>query len=343
MALSLPVTDIGHERFLKVPWVGGPETHEDVFADHPGQLSIELCSPFHGDYIGGKVSQKDLNRLEAIGNRKSNKALAKARDEWLVQRDAAAKAGDSPFWGPSAFQAPCATNSLAVTPLHQLIWRQSMSTSSTSETSHFSGQLGMGGNYAGCKLLHLSGYCATLWSGNIMLTATMEPLTTEARQLLREYGPEAFETMFGTHFVSGFVIGCESGYCISMQTDKRDERDEFSLIAEIHFLFWSVSVETKLAEKVETSLKMKPTITSYDTLEAIFEQSGIKDDLTADSFAESSMEIRQRIKSLKARVATAKAAEKLDRLILEIVVSPWAALKEWHEGCADWRANVHRK
>lgn len=128
-----------------------------------------------------------------------------------------------------------------------------------------------------------------------------------------------------------------------MQTDKRDERDEFSLIAEIHFLFWSVSVETKLAEKVESSLKMKPTITSYDTLEAIFEQSGNKDDLTADSFAESSMEIRQRIKSLEARVATAKAAKKLDHLILEIVVSPWAALKEWHDGYADWRANVHKK
>lgn len=144
MALNLRVSNIGHERFLKVPWVGGPETHEDILADHPGQLGITLCSPFHGDYVGGKVSQKDLNRLEAIGNRKSNKALAKARDEWLVQRDAAARAGDSPFWGPSAFQAPRATNSLAVTPLHQLTWRQSMSTSSTSETSHFSGQLGVG-------------------------------------------------------------------------------------------------------------------------------------------------------------------------------------------------------
>ncbi|KAF5632066.1 hypothetical protein F52700_6584 [Fusarium sp. NRRL 52700] len=312
MALNLRVTDIDHERFLKVPWVGGPETHEDVLTDHPDQLGIQLCSPFHGDYIGGKVSQKALNRLEAIGNQDPYKALAKARDEWIVQRDAAAKAGQLGVGVGTSFLGASISG------------KYDKAVATMQDTSKDSVSV----RYA--DSLH-------------QLKLNSQPLTTEARQVLREYGPEAFETMFGTHFVSGFVIGCESGYCISMQTDKRDERDEFSLIAEIHFLFWSVSVEAKLAEKVETSLKMKPTITSYDTLEAIFEQSGTNADLTADRFAESSMEIRQRIKSLEARVATAKAAGKLDHLILEIVVSPWAALKEWHEGCADWRANVLRK
>ncbi|KAF5009285.1 hypothetical protein FDECE_4497 [Fusarium decemcellulare] len=350
MELQLPMRDFCHRSSLRLPYFQPPEGIKPS-----ARQDIAFFMSFHGESHNGSVGDDDLDAINAV---RGDNSWTLTRDSWLAGRSSAKTAGDSPFWGPSAFQPAGGFESLKFTSISKTIWKQAITTEAKRDSTHFSGSLGigigrsfLGASVTGqfdkfvdqCQDLR-SQACkdsaSTKYMDSIVRPKTQRRFSEAAKRLLQEHGPEMFETVFGTHFVSGFVLGCESGYLISLQEDREEERNSFTLIGEIHALFWSVSASTKVAENFHSSFQHKLRITSYDTLNEGLESG--QEEMSWDQFVQRSMRIRERLKSVEKRVSQAKTRLKSFRadpgseLVLEILLSPWNILEEWQAGNHVW-------
>ncbi|KAH8812921.1 hypothetical protein F5884DRAFT_318716 [Xylogone sp. PMI_703] len=173
-------------------------------------------------------------------------------------------------------------------------------------------------------------------------------LTHAAKEVLCEAGPEVFQSIYGTHFVSGFLLGNELGWAFSQQCTQTEEKDAMKLLVEVHFLFWSASHEEQLAawEKIETS-ESTPFIL-YDTATQKLENRCLKD-VTPESFVKLSREVQERLESQSSRVDKATEEVRKSALadvskseyILAIILSPWTVLNGTEQLRSVPRTNIH--
>ncbi|WYZ42261.1 hypothetical protein EsH8_V_001156 [Colletotrichum jinshuiense] len=278
--------------------------------------------------------------------------------EWTK---AYASRGDSFFWGPIAFAMPTNPSERAVhwERLSSTVAAQHTTTNASSSDMHLSGAIGVGPSLGPLSVTVSGKYNRTVKErahscqdsftlrielGDLSLEQPLE-LTHEAASLLETEGPDIFTQIFGTHYTSALHLGADAGYCISLDDEDTTETHSLSVVAEVRFFFWTVKAELPLVQVSETFSNHRFSLVAYDTLDDthVDVKSSAAEPLV---FVEQGREIQSRILQLRKRLeAAARDCHPLmaipqDRAapILDVVVSPWATLRQWHEGVAKWKA-----
>ncbi len=161
----------------------------------------------------------------------------------------------------------------------------------------------------------------------------MPSLTESAEKLLQDGGPALFKSVYGTHFLSGIILGNEIGYSFAKESSESQEKEDIKMVMEVHALFWSETHEEQLAawEKSRSSVDM--TIVFYDTARQTLEAKHSAD-VTAEQFVAMSEEVKQQLDSQVSRTISVveavrdKALEDVSgsKYILAFVLSPWQIL-----------------
>jgi len=169
----------------------------------------------------------------------------------------------------------------------------------------------------------------------------------DAKKILAEHGPEVFRTIFGSHFIWKVMISAESGVCISISTQSHMERESLSVVVDINLLFWSITLEAELLNRVEAHLQQNLDVAIFDTMSGHFSHpSGTQLDLaTLTKIGTTAREnIGQLENRLEARVKLAldsedglEASKNLNACVTTVLIAPWSILADWHEGLRSWR------
>ncbi|KIW09868.1 hypothetical protein PV08_11969 [Exophiala spinifera] len=332
-----------------VPWGGFPLCHGEDFDKFP---VAPLFMPFHSTVPDDAQVHADLDGLATV-------------TDWRHALKTRRHGCQCPFWGPSAF----ATDNLhpdthvVLEPLQRTTYARSISPVLSSNSSHFSAQLGggVGNEYLSVTVSGkydrvVADTQKTCRDSTTVHTITgqlgisrLPVLTKEAITLLQEEGPDMFEIIYGSHFVWKIIAGAEAGFCLAMTSMSHTERESLSIVAEIDLFFFSTSAEAEILSKYESSFTEDLKCTFYDTLEHDFStktglelKKGLGDyaRMIRDKVGRIEKRVAERIHPIISSPAVSLRSKEMSDCMIAVLVAPWSILLEWHESANKWKAKT---
>ena len=96
------------------------------------------------------------------------------------------------------------------------------------------------------------------------------PLSSEAVDLLKTAGLDAFKAQYGDYYVHSLNLGGDSAVLVYTSSVDTSETEKAKIVVEATFLFWSTETTAYESDFAKSHSELKFGITAFDTLDGSF-------------------------------------------------------------------------